>query len=85
LDANQTLLHYRIIDLLGEGGAGVVYKARDTRLDRIVVVKILKKSLASQEGGRERFLGRPVWPRPSTTPISPASITSTNGTAPISS
>lgn len=56
LDANQTLLHYRIIDLLGEGGAGVVYKARDTRLDRVVVVKILKKSLASQEGGRERFL-----------------------------
>jgi eukaryotic-like serine/threonine-protein kinase len=52
LAANQRLGPYEIQSLLGKGGMGEVHKARDTRLDRTVAIKILK--LKSEES-RERF------------------------------
>ena len=60
LDSGQRLGPYEILSLLGSGGIGEVYRARDTRLDRIVALKVLRQDLLADAESRQRFQ-REAW------------------------
>ena len=55
ISPGQSLLHYRVVEKIGEGGMGVVWKAVDSKLDREVAIKILPDALASNPARLERF------------------------------
>ncbi len=55
LEPGETLLHYRIVDKLGEGGMGVVWRAADSKLGREVAIKVLPEELARSSDRRARF------------------------------
>ena len=55
LSTGEKLGPYEILAPLGAGGMGEMYKARDTRLDRSVAVKVLPEHIAQREDARARF------------------------------
>ena len=55
LEPGRNLQHYRLVDKIGEGGMGVVWKAVDTSLDREVAIKVLPPALAGDAERLSRF------------------------------
>ncbi|NIM00161.1 MAG: protein kinase, partial [Acidobacteria bacterium] len=55
LEAGRQLLHYRLTEKIGEGGMGVVWRARDTELERDVAIKILPQGIAAEPERMARF------------------------------
>ena len=55
IESGQQLLHYRLIEKIGEGGMGVVWKALDTTLDREIALKVLPDDVANDPDRLSRF------------------------------
>src|SRR6185295_3577406 len=51
----STILHYQIVEKIGSGGMGEIYKARDPRLNRFVAIKVLAPNLSRDDDRRRRF------------------------------
>src|SRR5215510_14858851 len=56
LEIGKTLGHYQILSRIGEGGMGIVYKARDAHLDRFVAIKVLPSELVADPDRKRRFV-----------------------------
>ena len=69
----RVIAHYQILEKLGEGGMGMVYLARDSHLDRFVVIKVLPPGKVLDPDRKRRFVRRP-WRLPRS--IIPASLRS---------
>src|SRR4051794_10019533 len=52
----QSILHYQILQKLGAGGMGEIYRAQDTRLNRVVAIKVLSGGVSSDPDSRRRFI-----------------------------
>src|ERR1700681_3553778 len=52
----RTILHYQVVETLGRGGMGIVYKARDTHLDRFVAIKVLPPEKVADPERKRRFV-----------------------------
>ena len=55
IEPGQNLLHYRVVDKIGEGGMGEVWRAEDTKLDREVALKVLPEEFAKDPERMARF------------------------------